>query len=630
MVVPKPAQGKINYQGMVDEIGIFLHESLGHYKEGNKLKAKLKVQAAYFEIFENLEGPIRINVSARKNYELEEEFTGIRKMIVKGEPIGAIEERIDHLMSELNKVVGELEGGYELVAEAPDEIKQPTIQQSGEREKIHPVWLQAVEIIQDKLKKSLRAYKSGDSPKAKELVIQSQFDGYKNTLMETAIRREVSQKKDYLNNSAFSEIIGMISENTPPEKIDRRISSLIEGLKSDLTGLSLMEGIVTTEVVDKEISNKDWSGITGNLFVEIEKAIDVYEKGKTKEATGLVQDAYFDIFEASGMEAKIGARDAGFKARLEGHFSMIVGQMKKGDALGNIKITLAEMNGDFQKAVKMLTKEEDSPLVLFFYSLMIILREGVEAILIIMAITAYLVKTENKDKLGTIYNGTISALILSVITAILVKWVFDISTASQEVLEGVTMLLAAVVLFSVSYWLVSKAEAQKWISYIQGKVNNSISTGSLKALWFAAFLAVYREGAETVLFYQALTSDITTPSGLSAILVGFGVGSALLVAIYWIMKKGIMKLPIRQFFLVTGTLLYYMAFVFAGKGVMELIEGKVLTPSLISGIPTISFIGVYPYWQTLIPQGILIASAIAAYVVMAKQERAYAQEKSSN
>jgi high-affinity iron transporter len=288
------------------------------------------------------------------------------------------------------------------------------------------------------------------------------------------------------------------------------------------------------------------------------------------------------------------------------------------------------MNGDFQKAVKMLTKEEDSPLVLFFYSLMIILREGVEAILIIMAITAYLVKTENKDKLGTIYNGTISALILSVITAILVKWVFDISTASQEVLEGVTMLLAAVVLFSVSYWLVSKAEAQKWISYIQGKVNNSISTGSLKALWFAAFLAVYREGAETVLFYQALTSDITTSSGLSAILVGFGVGSALLVAIYWIMKKGIMKLPIRQFFLVTGTLLYYMAFVFAGKGVMELIEGKVLTPSLISGIPTISFIGVYPYWQTLIPQGILIASAIAAYVVMAKQERAYAQEKSSN
>jgi high-affinity iron transporter len=249
---------------------------------------------------------------------------------------------------------------------------------------------------------------------------------------------------------------------------------------------------------------------------------------------------------------------------------------------------------------------------------MIILREGVEAILIITAIIAYLLKTDNADKLKIIYNGCITALVMSVLTAVLVKWVFKASAASQEVLEGATMLLASAVLFSVSYWLISKAEAQKWMSYIKDKVGSSLSSNSMRALWFAAFLAVYREGAETVLFYQALASD-STASGLTAIGGGFAIGSILLVGIYLGMRYGAVRLPIRPFFLITGALLYYMAFVFAGKGVMELISGKLFEPSLISWIPTISFIGVYPYLQTLIPQFLIILAAIVGLAVMARQ-----------
>ncbi len=631
---PAQAKEKANYKGMVDEIGGFLNEALGQYKKGNIKEAKQNAQAAYFEVYENLEGPIRINISAKKNIELEEEFIAIRKMIVAGEPVEAVEKRINEFMSELRALVPELEGGVELVAEATNETKH-SAQGAGSKagtENIEPVWLQASGNIQAGLGKALDAYRQGDPKRAAELVVRTQFDAYKNSLLETAVRRHVSQKKDYENNSGFAEITCMIQSGNAPKKVEARISSLVKGLREDLPNLPVVEGAVSKGEIRKSAESdrpeKDWKKVTADLFHEIDKAVALYKKGEKKDAAILVQEAYFDVFEASGMEAKIGARDASFKARLEGHFSRIVGQMKSGVPPERMEGALADMRTDFEHAAATLGKGKDSPMALFFYSLTIILREGIEAILIITAIIAYLVKTGHGDKLRVIYNGCISALVLSVITAILLKWVFKASAASQEVLEGAAMLLASVVLFSVSYWLVSKAEAQKWMAYIKGKVSDSLTSGSLKALWFAAFLAVYREGAETVLFYQALASD-SAGSGVTAIAGGFALGCVLLGAIYLGMRYGAVKLPIRPFFLCTGALLYYMAFVFAGKGVMELIEGKLFEPSLISWMPSVPFIGVYPYVQTLTPQIFVVLAAIAGLALVVRRGRISKEEVSN-
>lgn len=628
------AKGGPDYKGMVDEIGGIFNDALSLYKKGNVQEAKRKAQDAYFHVFENLEGPIRINVSARKNAELEEEFIAIRKMIVAKEPVIAIEARISTFMTDLRKVLPELEGGVELVAEATKETKPQgsAADNNAGTEGIEPAWLQAFEKIQAGLGKALDSYKQGDAKKAAELVIQTQFEDYKNSLLETAVRRNVSQKKDFENNSGFTEITGMIQGGKAPEKVETQITALVKGLRADLPGLPLVDGAVSAKEAKKSVeantSEKDWSSVTTQLFDEIGKAIAIYEKGSKKEAGILVQEAYFDVFEASGMEAKIAARDANFKATLEGHFSMLVGQMKSGVPVENIRKTFTTMKGDFEKGAEMLGKGSDSPMTLFFYSLMIMLREGIEAILIITAIIAYLLKTGNTDKLKVIYNGCISALVLSVITAILVKWVFKVSAASQEAMEGWTMLLAAVVLFSVSYWLISKAEAQKWMSYIKGKVDNSVSSSSLKALWFAAFLAIYREGAETVLFYQALTSGASA-SGITAVAVGFAVGCVLLAGIFIGMRFGAVKLPIRPFFLFTGALLYFMAFVFAGKGMMELIAGKLFEPSLVSWVPTVQFLGLYPYMQTLIPQLIIVLAAAVGLAVMMRR-RGVAADQAAN
>jgi len=156
-------------------------------------------------------------------------------------------------------------------------------------------------------------------------------------------------------------------------------------------------------------------------------------------------------------------------------------------------------------------------------------------------------------------------------------------------------------------------------------VGDSLSGNSLKALWFAAFLAIYREGAETVLFYQALAVD-STALGVTAVAGGFVVGSILLVGIFLGMRHGAVKLPIRLFFLCTGALLYYMAFVFAGKGMMELIAGKTFEPSLISWMPTVQFIGLFPYVQTLLPQLFIVLAAMAGLVIMARRRGVPAKE----
>jgi high-affinity iron transporter len=619
------ATGKAGYRELMDETGRYLKEALELYKKGDVQAAKRKAQAAYFEVYENLEGPIRVNVSARKNIELEEEFVAIRKMIVAREPAADIEKKISEFTAGLLAVAPELEGGVELVGEV-DKAHGPKQTATGSESAgsgIEPVWLQALENIRTGLGNALEQYKKGDPKKAAELVVQTHFEGYKNSLLETAVRRGVSQKKDFENNSGFSEIGEMITGAKPASLIEARMARLMEDLHADLPGLPLVDGAVSKKESPQpgggDVAGKDWQQVTADLYREIGKAISLYRQGSVKEALLLIQDTYFDVFEATGMESKIGSRDANFKARLEGHFSLLVGQMKSGASAVELEATFSAMKSDFAKAADMLGKGKDSPVALFFYSLMIILREGFEAILIITAIISYLVKTGNRDKLRAIYNGSVAALVLSVITAVLVKWVFRTSAASQEIMEGGTMLLATVVLFSVSYWLISKAEAQKWGAYLKDKVGGSLSSNSLKALWFAAFLAVYREGAETVLFYQALAADSSTPSGLMAVAAGFGIGSALLAAIYLAMRYGAVKLPIRPFFLFTGALMYYMSFVFAGKGVMELIEGKLFSPSLVPWMPTLSFMGVYPYVQTLLPQLLIVLAAMAGLAVVTRQ-----------
>jgi high-affinity iron transporter len=251
-------------------------------------------------------------------------------------------------------------------------------------------------------------------------------------------------------------------------------------------------------------------------------------------------------------------------------------------------------------AVVALTTPTGSGVDAFWQSFLIILREGFEAILVIGAVVAFLLKTGHRERLRSIWLGVVLALIASGVTAVLLKTILGSIPASREIIEGVTLLISVVVLFSVSYWLISRVEAAKWQQFIKEKVNNALEHGGGRALTFVAFLAVYREGAETALFYQALFNE--GPHVALPLTMGILAGAVALSVIFTLFYRFGVRIPLRPFFSVTSVLLYFMAFVFTGKGVRELQEGNALPLSTIPGFPHSEFLGLYPSWQGVLAQ----------------------------
>ena len=209
-----------------------------------------------------------------------------------------------------------------------------------------------------------------------------------------------------------------------------------------------------------------------------------------------------------------------------------------------------------------LTHQPSTGWEAFFQSFLIIRREGFEAILVIGAVVAFLIKMGHRERLRSIWIGIGLGLVASLATAVVLKTILAAMPASREIVEATTMLIAVVVLFSVSYWLISKVEAAKWQKFIREKVTSALEHGGGKALALVAFLAVYREGAETALFYQALFNE--GPNVGLPLALGIIVGFAALAVIFTLFYRYGVKIPLRPFFTVTSILLYYMAFVFMG------------------------------------------------------------------
>ena len=187
------------------------------------------------------------------------------------------------------------------------------------------------------------------------------------------------------------------------------------------------------------------------------------------------------------------------------------------------------------------------------------------------------------------------------------------------------MLLATVVLFFVSNWMFSKAEAEAWKNYIEGKVQTAVQSGSRFALGAAAFLAVFREGAETILFYQAMFADVKTHT--SMIWVGFAVGVLALVGIFIAVRYGSLKLPLKPFFIGTSVLMYLMAIAFAGGGIKELQEADVVGVTPLNFVTTIDILGIYPTLETLLPQILLLGLVLASIFYYRRKSKLAAPEK---
>ena len=605
-----------NYQQWVQDIENRLDKTTALYAENKIDDARTEVQMAYFEVFENLEGPIRINFSAQKSYQMEATFGEIRKMIGDGLPQEQVKAKIDGLKAELQEVLPSLKEGHQLNASAQHGVY--------ENQTIAPHWQKSFKTIDDLLAQAMTAYEAKDYATAKKLVQQAQYDGYKNSEMEMSIRQNRSAAISGNLNQQFYDLIKLSEQPDQISDFGYQITTLLQDIEEQLPNLpTTRENQIeqTTDKVADTTPDKDWAQISTQVNAGVQQAIHLYEQGDTAKAMVTVQDTYFDIFESTGMENKIGSRDSNFKAQLEGYFTRLVSLMKAGAEKEKLQEQAQGLSQGLSQAVAMLQGGEQTDWSMFLYSLLIILREGLEALLIVAAIVAYLVKNNHQDKLPVIRQSVYVALLGSVITAVIFQLIFSNSGASRELLEGFTMMIAVVMLFMMSYWLLSKVEAQNWKRYLEGKLSTALTAGSLIGLWLTSFLAVYREGAETVLFYYALVGDAKSAVSYAYLFAGFAVGVVILAICYFIMRYTVVKLPLKPFFMFTGSFMYLMAFVFAGKSVLELIEGKLFEPTLISGVPEISWLGIYPYVETLVPQAVLLVAAVFAFIYMKYESR---------
>ena len=348
------------------------------------------------------------------------------------------------------------------------------------------------------------------------------------------------------------------------------------------------------------------AAVTASILVLLDSARSLAKSGNTNAARDGAFDAYL-AFEP--LESIVSAKDPGLVTSLERSFANFKIAVASGD-IESAALTRDAIAEALPRVVALASETGENAVATFWQSFLIILREGFEAILVVGAVVAFLIKTGNRKQLRSIWLGVVLGVVASLITAIIIKTVFSAIPASSEIVEAVSLLIAVVVLFSVSYWLISKVEAVKWQKFIAHKVSAALERGGGRALMLVAFLAVYREGAETALFYQALFSQ--TQGTALPLVLGILAGSVALAVIFVLFYRFGIKIPMRPFFAVTSLLLYYMAFVFAGRGIRELQEGNVMSMTPLKHVPDISWLGLFPTVETVTLQAVLLVLFVFA------------------
>jgi high-affinity iron transporter len=350
--------------------------------------------------------------------------------------------------------------------------------------------------------------------------------------------------------------------------------------------------------------------VFARVRVQADSAVALASSGRAEAAGAAALDAYI-TFEQ--VERTLRAKRPELAAAVEASFAALRTSAAGGAPPQALAAARSSLATELERAERALG-ETLSPANLFAQSFVILVREGLEAILVVGALMAFLAKTGASHRKRDIHLGVGAAVLLSLLTAAALETVFRLSPANQEVLEGATMLLAAVVLFYVSYWLLSKMEVAKWNRFVRSKVENALSSGSALALASVAFLAVYREGFETVLFYKALFVAGGSGASVAAVVGGMVAGSVLMAGVYVAINRFGVRLPLKPLFAVTGGFLYYMAVVFAGKGIAELQEGGLIPTTVVAWAPRVPPLGIYPTVESLAAQGVLFTLLLAALV----------------
>lgn len=517
-------------------------------------------------------------------------------------------------------------------------------------------WTAAAKNIEDQLATAEKDYNDGNYGQAGTDFQTAHWIGYDASNFSKVVNDTISADKQKELLQQFTDLEGLAYQQDQGDTIATKIDALTAEINATAQTLDANADLANPKEYAKQRAaqtaeerkkldaakknsskgkgDRTWSEVASEMTVILDQAYEAAAAGKGDEGATLVNNAYYQYYEKLGFEKNVMNAISGDRvSQVEYQFKMTRKTMRDGGSDKEIKQLVDDLkswlvkdaaildggaSGNVNGFTKLVTSSAGQ-------AFLILIREGLEALLVVAAVIAYLVKSGNKRFAKWIYLGVVAGLAGSGLVAVLFTFLFGGSGPIQEISEGVCALIATLMLLWTSNWMLNKSSVEAWNNYIRNKTEavvagaqskvesgQGLGLGMVTSLAMLSFLAVFREGAETVIFYESIYSMSQDAHGMW---VGGLTAAAVLIVIFLILRFTSVKIPIGPFFLVTSILMAVLVVIFAGGGIHALIEGDLIEGTYLSIVPTNDWIGLYPYVETIAAQVIAAIAVVALFVV---------------
>ena len=517
-------------------------------------------------------------------------------------------------------------------------------------------WTAAAKNIEDQLAAAEKDYNDGNYGQAGTDFQTAHWIGYDASNFSKVVNDTISADKQKELLQQFTDLEGLAYQQDQGDVIAAKIDALTAEINATAQTLDANADLANPKEYAKQRAaqtaeerkkldaakknsskgkgDRTWSEVASEMTVILDQAYEAAAAGKGDEGATLVNNAYYQYYEKLGFEKNVMNAISGDRvSQVEYQFKMTRKTMRDGGSDREIKQLVDDLkswlvkdaaildggaSGNVNGFTKLVTSSAGQ-------AFLILIREGLEALLVVAAVIAYLVKSGNKRFAKWIYLGVVAGLAGSGLVAVLFTFLFGGSGPIQEISEGVCALIATLMLLWTSNWMLNKSSVEAWNNYIRNKTEAAVAgaqskvesgqrlgLGMITSLAMLSFLAVFREGAETVIFYESIYSMSQDAHGMW---VGGLAAAAVLIVIFLILRFTSVKIPIGPFFLVTSIVMAVLVVIFAGGGIHALIEGDLIEGTYLSSVPTNDWIGLYPYVETITAQVIAAIAVVVLFVV---------------
>ena len=515
-------------------------------------------------------------------------------------------------------------------------------------------WTAAAKNIEDQLATAEKDYNDGNYGQAGTDFQTAHWIGYDASNFSKVVNDTISADKQKELLQQFTDLEGLAYQQDQGDVIATKIDALTAEINATAQTLDANADLANPKEYAKQRAaqtaeerkkldaakknsskgkgDRTWSEVANEMTVILDQAYEAAAAGKGDEGSTLVNNAYYQYYEKLGFEKNVMNAISGDRvSQVEYQFKMTRKTMRDGGSDKEIKQLVDDLKSWLVKDAAVLDSGASGNVNGFTklvtssagQAFLILIREGLEALLVVAAVIAYLVKSGNKRFARWIYLGVVAGLAGSGLVAVLFTFLFGGSGPIQEISEGVCALIATLMLLWTSNWMLNKSSVEAWNNYIRNKTEavvagaqskvesgQGLSLGMVTSLAMLSFLAVFREGAETVIFYESIYSMSQDAHGMW---VGGLTAAAVLIVIFLILRFTSVKIPIGPFFLVTSILMAALVVIFAGGGIHALIEGDLIEGTYLSIVPTNDWIGLYV--ETIAAQVIAAIAVVALFVV---------------